>query len=154
MAVRVPLKLIVASSVPSPAENVRPVMEPIVSVPSVIVSDTRIGLLPASTSVTEIALKVAVENTSGVFCTVEGSNGILLTGASLTAVTVMRNVCGALVSLPPFAVPPLSFATMVISATPLALAAGMICNVPEPNTDGEDEKRLGLVLFVTTKLID
>ena len=46
-------------------------------------------------------------------------------GASLTAVTVMVNVCGAEVSLPPFAVPPLSFATSVIVAVPFAFAAGV-----------------------------
>src|SRR5438874_1776508 len=45
-------------------------------------------------------------------------------GASLTAVAVMVNVCGALVSTSPgLAVPPLSMATMVTVAMPLALGA-------------------------------
>ena len=43
-------------------------------------------------------------------------------GASLTAVTVMVNVCSALVSSPPFAVPPSSSAWTPIVAVPFALA--------------------------------
>ena len=46
-------------------------------------------------------------------------------GASFTALIVMMNVCGALVSTPPFAVPPLSCATIVIVAVPFASAAGV-----------------------------
>ena len=41
-------------------------------------------------------------------------------GASFTAVTVIVNVCGALVSTPPFAVPPLSCSVTVIVAVPIA----------------------------------
>ncbi len=44
-------------------------------------------------------------------------------GASLTGVTVIVNICGADVSTPPFAVPPLSCATSVIVAVPKALGA-------------------------------
>ena len=46
-------------------------------------------------------------------------------GASLTAVTVMVKVCGADVSTPPFAVPPLSVSCTRDVAVPLALAAGV-----------------------------
>ena len=46
-------------------------------------------------------------------------------GASLTAATVMVKVCGAEVSTPPPAVPPLSESVSVIVAVPLALAAGV-----------------------------
>ena len=46
-------------------------------------------------------------------------------GASLTAVTLMTKVCGAEVSLPPLAVPPLSCARTVTVAVPFAFAAGV-----------------------------
>ncbi len=46
-------------------------------------------------------------------------------GASLTAVTVIVNDCGADVSTPPAAVPPLSCSTSVMVAMPLAFAAGV-----------------------------
>ena len=44
-------------------------------------------------------------------------------GASLTAVTVIVRVCGAEVSTPPKAVPPLSCSTTASVAVPLALGA-------------------------------
>ena len=45
-------------------------------------------------------------------------------GASLTGVTVMVNVCAALVSTPPLAVPPLSCGKLTVTvAVPLASAA-------------------------------
>ena len=47
------------------------------------------------------------------------------TGSSLTAVTVMLKFCGALVSLPPLAVPPLSISTRLRLAVPKALSAGV-----------------------------
>jgi len=46
-------------------------------------------------------------------------------GASLTGFTVMVKFCGALVSLPPLAVPPSSDSVTVMVALPLALAAGV-----------------------------
>jgi hypothetical protein len=46
-------------------------------------------------------------------------------GASFTAVTVIVNVCVALASMPPLAVPPLSLSCTVMVAVPLALAAGV-----------------------------
>ena len=78
---------------------------------------------PASTSATLGAL--AAESASvpdAATCCVAGT---VLTGASLTAVTVIVNDCAPDVSTPPFAVPPLSWATSVIVATPLAFAAGV-----------------------------
>src|SRR5829696_3473897 len=126
MLVSVPEKVTTGSSVPSPVLNVRPVTPDNDTVPDVATSVTLSASLPASTSETEIALKVAVEKTSGVSgkvvcCT----NGNILTGGSLTAFTVIVNVCSAEVSCPPLAVPPLSFSTTVIVAVPLALNAGL-----------------------------
>src|SRR5262245_51555956 len=46
-------------------------------------------------------------------------------GASFTPVTWIWNVCAGLVSLPPLAVPPSSFATSVIVAEPNAFGAGV-----------------------------
>src|SRR6516225_5734194 len=46
-------------------------------------------------------------------------------GASFTGVTVIVNVCGALVSTPPLAVPPSSWARTVTVAHPLASGAGV-----------------------------
>ena len=46
-------------------------------------------------------------------------------GASLTGVTVIVNVCGALVSTPPLAVPPLSWMLTVTVATPNASGAAV-----------------------------
>ena len=62
-------------------------------------------------------------------------------GASLTGVTVIVNVCGALVSAPPFAVPPESFATTVTVADPFAFAAGVNVSVPFDETAGCVENR-------------
>jgi len=39
--------------------------------------------------------------------------------------TLMTKVCGALVSTPPFAVPPLSCSVMVIVAEPVTFDAGV-----------------------------
>ena len=73
-------------------------------------------------------------------------------GASLTPVTVIRKFCGALVSTPPFAVPPVSTATSVIVADPKALAAGVYVSVPLAATAGAAENRAAFVLPVTLKL--
>ena len=48
-----------------------------------------------------------------------------MVGASLTAVTVIVNVGGAVLSTPPFAVPPSSCAVTVTVAVPFAFAAGV-----------------------------
>ena len=72
-------------------------------------------------------------------------------GASLTAVTVIVKVCGAEVSTPPFAVPPLSLAVTVTVAEPLASAAGVKVSVPFELTAGCTENS-ELRLLVTVKL--
>src|SRR5688572_21823772 len=46
-------------------------------------------------------------------------------GGSLTGRTVMMKICGALVSLPPLAMPPSSMRTTVTIAEPLALGAAV-----------------------------
>ena len=57
-------------------------------------------------------------------------------GGSLTPVTVIVNVCGGLVSMPPFAVPPLSWTVRVTIAEPTASGAGVNVSVPLGLTDG------------------
>ncbi len=57
-------------------------------------------------------------------------------GASLTAVTVIVNVCVALVSSPPFAVPPLSLRKTETVADPFALVAGVKVSTPVGETAG------------------
>ena len=47
------------------------------------------------------------------------------TGGSFTGFTVIVKLCGADVSTPPLAVPPLSESVTEIAALPLALAAGV-----------------------------
>ena len=59
------------------------------------------------------------------FSFTDSSAPLVNTGASLTAVTVTSKDCGALVSLPPPAVPPSSDRVRVMVAVPLALAAGV-----------------------------
>src|SRR5579872_7263091 len=61
----------------------------------------------------------------------------------------MTKVCGALVSTPPFAVPPLSLSTMVMVAEPLLFVAGVYVSVPVGLMDGPAENNPGLVLPVT-----
>jgi hypothetical protein len=73
-------------------------------------------------------------------------------GTSFTAVTVITNVCAALVSTPPFAVPPLSVSTSVIVAVPLAFASAVYVNVPLLATAGPTLKSAAFVLPVTVKL--
>src|SRR5437899_2100449 len=84
---------------------------------------------------------------------VETSGPLVKLGASLTAVTLMLKVCGALVSLPPLAVPPLSRATIVMRAVPLALAAAVNVSVPVGAMAGPEENNPGLVLLVTMNVI-
>src|SRR5439155_1642430 len=75
-------------------------------------------------------------------------------GGSLTAVAVIVNVCAALVSLPPLAVPPLSCATMVTVAVPLALAAVWYVSAPvEPLIVGTVVKNLALVLYTELEYV-
>ena len=78
-----------------------------------------------------------------------GAAGRSKLGASFTAVTVIMNVCAALVSTPPLAVPPLSDTLNVIVAVPFALAAGVYVSTPFEAIDGEPENNPGFVLPVT-----
>src|SRR6185436_17078227 len=100
MLVSVPENDTVASSAPSPVPKVRPAVPDNDTVPDVAVSVTVTASLPASTSETEIELNVAVEKTSGLSVKVLGQNGNGLTGASLTAFTVIVNDCSGDVSCP------------------------------------------------------
>src|SRR4029077_17021013 len=69
------------------------------------------------------------------------------TGGSFTAVIVMSNVCVALTSTPPFAVPPLSVILSVIVAVPFWFAADVNESTPAGETTGAVAKRPGFVLF-------
>ena len=79
-----------------------------------------------------------------------GLPAALSTGASLTAVTVSVNVCTALVSTPPLAVPPLSWIWTETVALPFASAAGVYVSVPLAAIAGWLENR-PLLLFDTMK---
>ena len=61
------------------------------------------------------------------------------------------NVCGALVSTPPLAVPPLSCSCTVTSVLPLALGAGVNVSVPVAEIAGATVNSAGLA-GVTRKL--
>src|SRR5829696_10070882 len=65
--------------------------------------------------------------------------------------TVMVNSCVALVSFPPLAVPPLSWANTVTVAVPKALGAGVKVSVPPEEIAGWTENR-ALLLLVTWKV--
>src|SRR5947209_1955547 len=73
-------------------------------------------------------------------------------GGSLTPLTLMLKVWPALVSTPPLAVPPLSFATTVIVAVPTASDARASDLVPVEEIAGAVLNRPGFVLPVTRKL--
>src|SRR5437773_506339 len=73
-------------------------------------------------------------------------------GASLTAWTSICNDCGALVSAPPLAVPPLSCRRMVTSADPWASGVGVKLKVPFGATVGPAENSPGLVFPVIRKV--
>src|SRR2546425_125208 len=60
----------------------------------------------------------------------------------------MVNVCAALVSAPPLAVPPSSLSEMVMVAEPLAFAAGVYVSVPLAATAGWAENSAVLSLLL------
>src|SRR5207247_5571176 len=70
-------------------------------------------------------------------------------GATLIGCTSMTNVCAADVSMPPFAVPPLSDSVSVIVAAPIVFVAGVYVSVPFAATAGPAENSAGLLLPVT-----
>ena len=71
-------------------------------------------------------------------------------GASFDGVTVMVNICGALVSTPPLRIPPSSWTRTVTVAEPNAFGAGVNVSVPVGLTAGCTENN-GLLLLVTMK---
>ena len=73
-------------------------------------------------------------------------------GAVFTPVTVIVNVCGADVSTPPLAVPPLSESVSVIVAVPATPGASVYVSVPVDDTAGPALNSAGLVLPVTLKV--
>ena len=129
MFVIVPVKTNVASFTPSLFElagvKVKPAVVESVILPLVAVKVTFTALDPASTSEMEIRLPLPVEKVKSVFLGVLCDPGTLLTGGSLTALTVIVNCTVPEVSEPPFAVPPLSFKVTETVATPPALVAGV-----------------------------
>ena len=73
---------------------------------------------------------------ASVYCTPCVARSFDVVGASFTGVIVIVNVCAALVSTPPFAVPPLSWILTVTIAEPFACGADVYVNVPEGLTAG------------------
>ena len=81
MAAIVPVKVIAASSPPSPEVKVSPAVPASVSVPWLAVRVTSTGLVPASASPMEIAFAFPVAKTSAVSWVVVCGPGTTLTGA-------------------------------------------------------------------------
>jgi hypothetical protein len=98
----VPVKVMVASEVPSPTLKVSPVVPDRVVVPLVLTSWTCTGLEAASASLMEMRLPLPEENTSA-DADVDCTPGALLTGASLTAVRVMVRLAVLLLKTPSLA---------------------------------------------------
>src|SRR4029079_19146106 len=94
MSAIVPLKVMLASAVPSPAEKVRPVVELNVTVPSGAVRVSCTGAAAASMSDMAIGLPPAVENTIGLSVVPVCAGGTVMVGASLAAVTSIVIVRG------------------------------------------------------------
>src|SRR5215510_4759409 len=117
-------RLPVTVTVPVPLPlTVRPDVPARVSVPLVAASVTWTLLLPASTSAIEIALPLAVENVSVPSSLMVWAPGTVLTGASLTAFTVMATESLSL-RAPPEPVLPWSLVVTVRLAAPLKLPVG------------------------------
>ena len=116
MAAAVPRKVIVASAVPSPAVKLRPVVPASVRLPLVTLSVTWLFAPAASRSAIEIWLPLADEKTLAVSSLVLCAPGTVLTGASLTAVTVMLLLAVALLNA---VEPPLLVVSAVRPAVPV-----------------------------------
>src|SRR5262245_51971080 len=69
-------------------------------------------------------------------------------------VTAIVNDWGALVSVPPLAVPPVSLRTMVIVAVPLVFGLGVKVSFPVGSIEGGAENSDGLLLFCTWNVAD
>jgi hypothetical protein len=113
MSPALPLNTIVVSPLPSPLLKLRPAMVASVSVPSLALSVNCSGDAAVSMSATLIARPLALDSTSVVFSGVTCRPGSWLTGASLTAPTLLLTLAAAVLKalLPP---------TTVVSATPPA----------------------------------
>src|SRR5215204_4387251 len=124
MAVSGPVKIIVASAVPSPLMNERPAVVLSVSVPFVAVNVILTWFEAASPSATETWLPLPLENTFAVFTTVVCGPGTVFTGPSFTSLTLIVIVFGVGSRSVP---PPLSCTWKVkdVYGLPLPLAAGV-----------------------------
>ena len=80
MFAKVPVKVIAELAVPVPVLNESPLVPERVSVPLVTLKLTCSALPSESTSLTEIALLVAVENTSEAFSLTDCGPGTVFTG--------------------------------------------------------------------------
>ena len=118
MFARVPVKVMVASAVPSPTRNVSPAVDASVIVPLVPVSVTFIAAPPASTSLIVIRFPLAVSKVRTESSLTDCAPGTVLTGGSLTALTVMLTVSVSLLA-PPVPVLPWSLVTICTLAAPL-----------------------------------
>src|SRR5207237_88126 len=110
-----------------------------------LVVTTKLTVWPDSLGGPAEMLVAQLANVFGPASSSEVTSGPLVKlGGSLTAVTVMVKVCGALVSLPPLAVPPSSLAMTVTWATPLASAAVWNVSVPLASSAGRAANRASL----------
>ena len=114
---------------PAPGVNVRPLGRPGPKAPAsflncvvAVSEDPRVSMsLPLTFT----------ELMASVYCTPCVARSFDVVGASFTGVIVIVNVCAALVSTPPFAVPPLSWILTVTIAEPFVCGADVYVNVPE-----------------------
>ena len=121
MSVRVPVNVIVLSAVPSPTEKLNPViwLKVRTSAPSLAVSCTWTGFVPASTSEIDTRLPFAELKTRSTLCSAPWvAPGTLFTGASFTALTVIPTVSVSDCA-PPEPVLPWSLVVMLNVSAPL-----------------------------------
>ena len=126
MSARVPWKIMVLLFRPVPLTMLMPLRLLRLSVPLVAVRVTVIWSLPASTSVMEMALPLAVLKPRAMFCCAVCAPGTLLTGASLTALTMRVTVLVSVFS-PPLPLKPLSLRVTV--RVTLAVASWAVLKV-------------------------
>src|SRR4051794_27083943 len=137
MLATVPVSVIEAALL---VKEARPAVEPSASVPLVTVSGTVSLPAPTSTSEIVIALPAPELNVRVASSFTPCVPGTELTGASLTAVTLMVRVLGDWSrSTPPLAVPPLSCTWKVKGASgdPLAFNAGVNTKRPAAMSGAE-----------------
>ena len=123
MLAAVPVKVIVLSAVPSPTVKLRPTSCASVKVPSLTARVICRSAPPTSRSLTEIRLPFRVEKTSEASSFMLCADGTVLSGASLTALTVMPTVSVS-VNAPPEPVLPWSSVVSVRVTAPLKSAFG------------------------------